>query len=129
MAINYNYPTIDERDPNSKACSATRVNDYVSANLTEYWVSVELKLDDDKIVNIAGLYVSKDSHVGKEISKLLTDKVTLNKYLLKYALSKYRPEDLVNLVQSVYDEGWQNGANHIQDELSRVLHCRFIEKR
>ena len=55
MSINYNYPTIDERDPNSKACSATRVNDYVCANLTEYWVSVELKLDDDKIVNNARL--------------------------------------------------------------------------
>lgn len=129
MFINYNYPTIDERDPNSKACSATRVNDYVSSNRTEYWASVGLKVDDDKIVNIARLYVSKDSHVGKEISKLLTDEVTLNKYLLKYALSKYHPEDLVNLVQSVYDEGWQNGANYIQDELSRVLNCRFIEKR
>ena len=129
MSINYNYPTIDERDPNSKACSATRVNDYVSANLTEYWVSVGLKVDDDKIVNIAKLYVSKDSHVGKEISKLLTDTVTLNKYLIKYSLSKYRPEDLINLIQSVYAAGWQSGANYIQNELSRVLNCRFIEKR
>ena len=129
MSINYNYPTIDERDPNSKTCSTTRVNDYVSANLTEYWASVGLKVDDDKIVNIAKLYVSKDSHVGKEISKLLTDTVTLNRYLIEYSLSKYRPEDLVNLIQSVYGKGWQDGANYIQDELSRVLHCRFIEKR
>ena len=128
MSINYNYPTIDERDPNSKACSATRVNDHVCANLIEYWVSVELKVGDE-IVNIARLYVSKDSHVGKEISKLLTDEVTLNKYLLKYALSKYHPEDLINLVQSVYDEGWQNGASYVQDEFSRILNCRFTEKR
>ena len=129
MSINYNYPTIDERDPNSKACSATRVNDYVSSNRTEYWASVGLKVDDDKIVNIAKLYVSKDSHVGKEISKLLTNTVTLNRYLIEYSLSKYRPEDLVNLIQSVYGKGWQDGANYIQDELSRVLNCRFIEKR
>ena len=129
MSINYNYPTIDERDPNSKTCSTTRVNDYVSANLTEYWASVGLKVDDDKIVNIAKLYVSKDSHVGKEISKLLTNTVTLNRYLIEYSLSKYRPEDLVNLIQSVYGKGWQDGANYIQDELSRVLNCRFIEKR
>ena len=128
MSINYSYPTIDERDPNSKTCSATRVNDYVSSNRTEYWALVELKVGEE-IVNIASLYVSKDSHVGKEISKLLTDEITLNKYLLKYALSKYHPEDLINLVQSVYNEGWQNGANYIQDELSRVLNCRFIEKR
>ena len=129
MSINYNYPTIDERDPNSRTCSATRVNDYVSANLIEYWVSVELKLSDGEIVNIARLYVNKDSHVGKEISKLLTDEVTLNKYLLKYALSKYHFEDLVNLIQAVYDEGWQNGTSYIQDEFSRILNCRFTEKR
>ena len=104
MSINYSYPTIDERDPNSKTCSATRVNDYISSNRTEYLASVELKVGEE-IVNIASLYVSKDSHVGKEISKLLTDEITLNKYLLKYALSKYHPEDLINLVQSVYDEG------------------------
>ena len=129
MSINYNYPTIDERDPNSKACSATTVNDYVSANLTEYWASVGLKVDDDKIVNIAKLYVSKDSHVGKEISKLLTDTVTLNKYLIEYSLSKYHPENLVNLIQSVYDEGWQSGTSYIQDEFSRILNYRFTEKR
>ena len=128
MSINYNYPTIDERDPNSKACSATRVNDYVSSNRTEYWVSVELKVGEE-IVNIARLYVSKDSHVGKEIFKLLTDEVTLNKYLLKYALSKYHPEDLINLIQSVYDEGWQSGTSYIQDEFSRILNYRFTEKR
>ena len=128
MSINYNYPTIDERDPNSKACSATRVNDYVSSNRTEYWVSVELNVGEE-IVNIARLYVSKDSHVGKEISKLLTDEVTLNKYLLKYALSKYHPEDLINLIQSVYDEGWQSGTSYIQDEFSRILNYRFTEKR
>ena len=129
MSINYNYPTIDERDPNNKACSAVIVNDYVSSNSTEYWASVELKLGDGEIVNIATLYVSKDSHVGKEISKLLTDEVTLNKYLLKYALSKYHFEDLVNLIQAVYDEGWQNGTSYIQDEFSRILNCRFTEKR
>lgn len=129
MSINYNYPTIDERDPNSRTCSAVRVNDYVSSNSTEYWASVELKLGDGEIVNIARLYVSKDSHVGKEISKLLTDEVTLNKYLLKYALSKYHPEDLVNLIKSVYDEGWQNGTSYIQDEFSRILNYRFTEKR
>lgn len=129
MSINFNYPTIDERDPNSKTCSATRVNDYISSNLVEYWASVELKLSDGEIVNIARLYVSKDSHVGKEISKLLTDEVTLNKYLIKYALSKYHFEDLINLIQSVYDEGWQNGTSYIQDEFSRILNCRFTEKR
>ena len=129
MSINFNYPTIDERDPNSKTCSATRINDYISSNLVEYWASVELKLGDGEIVNIARLYVSKDSHVGKEISKLLTDEVTLNKYLIKYALSKYHFEDLVNLIQAVYDEGWQNGTSYIQDEFSRILNCRFTEKR
>ena len=129
MSINYNYPTIDERDPNSKTCSATRINDYISSNLVEYWASVELKLGDGEIVNIATLYVSKDSHVGKEISKLLTDEVTLNKYLIKYALSKYHFEDLINLIQAVYDEGWQNGTSYIQDEFSRILNCRFTEKR
>ena len=129
MSINYNYPTIDERDPNSKTCSATRINDYISSNLVEYWASVELKLGDGEIVNIATLYVSKDSHVGKEISKLLNDEVTLNKYLLKYALSKYHFEDLINLIQAVYDEGWQDGTSYIQDEFSRILNCRFTEKR
>ena len=129
MSINFNYPTIDERDPNSKTCSATRINDYISSNLVEYWASVELKLGDGEIVNIARLYVSKDSHVGKEISKLLTDEVTLNKYLIKYALSKYHFEDLVNLIQAVYDEGWQNGTSYVQDEFSRILNCRFTEKR
>ena len=129
MSINYSYPTIDERDSNNKACSATRVNDCISANLIEYWASVELKLDNGEIVNIASLYVSKDSHVGKEISKLLTDEVTLNKYLIKYALSKYHFEDLINLIQAVYDEGWQNGTSYIQDEFSRILNCRFTEKR